>query len=53
MDYALKRKLIDKRRELVFKARQVDNSKKSSTSTSIINTKKSFNFNDIIKAEKE
>ena len=27
--------------------------KKSSTSTSIIATKKSFNFNDIIKAEKE
>ena len=53
MDYALKCKLVDKRRELIQKARKAINDKKTSTSNSIITTKRSFNFNDVIKAEKE
>jgi len=49
MDYALKRKLIEKRRELQQRARRaVDR-----TSTSILTNNKSFSFNDILKAEKE
>ena len=53
MDYALKCKLVDKRRELIQKAHKAINDKKTSTSNSIITTKRSFNFNDVIKAEKE
>ena len=53
MDYALKCKLVDKRRELIQKARKAINDKKTSTSNSIVTTKRSFNFNDVIKAEKE
>ena len=54
MDYAMKRKLIEKRREIVQRARRAAISgKMSATSTSIFTTKNAFNFNDVLKAEKE
>ena len=53
MDHAMKFKLMEKRRELAQRARKSVHGKLSSTSNSIIATKKSFNFNDILKAEKE
>ena len=54
MDYAMKRKLIEKRREIVQRASKVvTHGKMSATSTSIFTNKKSFNFNDVIRAEKE
>ena len=53
MDYAMKRKLIEKRREIVQRASKAVHGKMSATSTSIFTNKKSFNFNDVIRAEKE
>lgn len=53
MDYAKKRKLLQKRRELTERAKKVLQGKKSSTSTSIIANRKALNFNDIKKMEKE
>jgi len=57
MDYALKRKLIEKRRELQQRARRAvdrtSNLNSMVASTSILTNNKSFSFNDILKAEKE
>ena len=53
MDYAMKHKLIDKRREIVQRAQKAVHGKTSATSTSIYANKKSFNFNDVLRAEKE
>ena len=53
MDYAQKRKLIEKKRELMQRAHRVVQGNKSAASTSIITRKMCFNFNDILKVEKE
>ena len=53
MDYVMKHKLIDKRREIVQRAQKAVYGKTSATSTSIYTNKKSFNFNDVLRAEKE
>ena len=59
MDYALKRKLIEKRRELQQRARRTiagcrgSVTKNIVASTSIFANTTSFNFSDILKAEKE
>ena len=53
MDHATKRKLIEKRRELVQRARKATQRRMSYKSNSIVANKTSFTFNDVVRVDKE